>query len=177
MLLAVVALVAGGLAGVAAGRGLPARPPRWRLPGLLVVGGALVVSARWIPGRLGWLGLVVGYGALVSFAGANWRRAGLVLVTIGLLANGAVVAADDGMPVSGLPPGVTATGHHQGLRSGDHLTALADDIRVAPLGETVSAGDLLVAVGGAVAAFAWMEPRRRRASRRRAGRSRQGAPV
>ena len=173
VLLAVMALVAGALAGGLAGRTIPARPPRWTRPALLVAGVALVLTSRWIPGPPGGATLALGYGTLAGFAAANWRRAGLLLVTAGLLANAAVVAADDGMPVTGLAPGVAAGPHHHGLGAGDHLTALGDDIRIGPLGETVSPGDLLVAIGGALAAFAWLEPRRRnsraRPARREAG--------
>jgi hypothetical protein len=160
MLLAAVAIVAGTLAGWLSGRRLPARRRPWRAAALMPAGAAMVLAGgRWIGGASGLVVLVAGYGLLAVFAAANRRRPGLVLVAAGLLANLAVVTADHGMPVRGLPAGVQVAGHHHGLSTRDHLAALADTIRVAPLGETISPGDVLVTLGGAVGLFTWLEPR------------------
>jgi hypothetical protein len=165
MLLALVAIAAGIVAGWLSGRRLPTRRRRrqWHAVALLVGGGVMVLAGgRALGGTAGLVLLAVGYGLLVLFATANVRRPGLVLVAVGLVANLAVVLTDHGMPVRGLPAGVAAAGHHHGLSSRDQLTALADTIHVAALHETISPGDVLVALGGAVGFFAWLEPRPRR---------------
>ena len=159
MLLALIALAAGALAGGIRGR----RPGRsgstWKAPLLVPVAGVLLVAGqRWISGVAGLVVMAVGYLALTAFTAANARRPGLVLVAVGLLANLSVTVADGGMPVRGQPPGVPVGDHHHGLSTRDHLAGLADTIRVPPLRETVSPGDLLVASGGAVAVFFWLDP-------------------
>jgi hypothetical protein len=114
-----------------------------------------------------------GYALLAGFALLNHRHAGLVLVAAGLLANLLVIGVDGGMPVRGLPAGVPVDGLHHGLSAGDSLTGLSDTVRLAPLHEIVSPGDLLVALGGAVAVFSWLEPGPARPGRLRP-RPRQG---
>lgn len=182
MLLALLALAAGAAAGWLAGRRVPAAAGPWRLPVLVPAGaGLLAAGSRWVGGTAGVTVAAVGYAVLAGFALLNVRRAGMVLVAAGLLANLLVIGLDGGMPVRGLPPGVPAAGLHHGLSSRDHLSGLADQIRVVPLHETVSPGDVLVALGGAVALYAWLEPgpagagytrrRDRLHSRRRARRS------
>ncbi len=159
MLLALLALVAGSAAGWAAGRRLPRSAGGWRGVVLVPVGAVLLIAgARWVGGGLGVALSVAGYGALLAFAAANRRHPGLMLVATGILANLVVIAADGGMPVRGLAPGATAAGGHHGLSSRDHLTGLSDMLRLPGLHETVSPGDLLIALGGAVAVFFWLEP-------------------
>jgi hypothetical protein len=166
MVLAGLALLAGVAAGWLAGR----RPPLDDLArrvlsvrgAILVAGVVLLAISRWTPGSAGLALMVSGYALLVAFVipyGRNAHRPGLVLAGLGLLANAIVITADGGMPVSGLAPGVAAAGHHHGLSTRDHLTGLSDDIRLSPLSETVSPGDLLISLGAAVAVFGWLEPR------------------
>lgn len=195
MLLALIAVLAGALAGWTAGRrpsgGAPAgrrgdrRPPAagrsgrgapaWKVPVLLPVAGVvLVVGERWVGGGSGLAVMSAGYAGLIGFALANGRRRGLALIAVGLLGNLAVTVADGGMPVRHQPAGVQIGDHHHGLSRADHLAGLADDIPVSLLGETVSPGDLLIAAGGAVAFFFWLEPEAAR-TRRRRSRSR-GSP-
>lgn len=161
MLLALIALAAAWSAGWLSGR----RPPpaagggtAWRRPALAGAGAVAVAVSAAVPGHVGVAVMAAGYGGLIGFAVLNRARTGSTLLALGLLANAAVVLVDAGMPVTGLAPGASAAGHHHGLSTGDHLTGLADTIRVGPLGETVSPGDLLAIGGGATALFSWLEP-------------------
>ncbi len=176
MLLAVLALVAGAAAGWLAGRRLPAGEGTWRVVGLVPAGAVpLALGGRWVGGGAGVGLAVAGYALLIAFAALNSRRAGLVMVAVGLVGNLAVIGVDRGMPVQGLPAGVPAAGLHHGLSSRDHLTGLADTIRVGLLHETVSPGDVLVALGGAAAVYSWLEPPP--GARGRARRRRRAEPV
>jgi Family of unknown function (DUF5317) len=128
----------------------PGQTQRWVLrdPWLLLAGAALEVAAEWwTSGTFGLVVVLVGYAALVAFAVRNARTVGMVLVAAGLLANLVVIAVDGGMPVKGEAPGVSLGARHHGLGPGDHLTALADVVRLSPLGATVSAGDILLGAG------------------------------
>jgi hypothetical protein len=168
MLFAGAAVMAGILAAWAAGRHAPPDPwaaavRGWRWPALLGAGVVLMLAGqRWIPGLVGLGLLEAGYVLALVFAAANLRRAGLVLIGLGLLANLAVIGIDWGMPVRGLAAAVPAAGHHHGLSSRDHLAVLTDDLRPPGGHETLSPGDILLALGGAVAVFFWLEPRPRR---------------
>ena len=176
MLLVALAVLAGAAAGWAGrrapghdlrpeprtGRG-PDTDARWR--GAALLGAAvllLLVGGRWIPGDAGLALVVAGYALAAMWALANHRRPGLILVAAGLLANLAVISVDHGMPVRGLPAGVSAGRHHHGLSTRDRLSSLTDDLRLPVLAETVSPGDVLVAAGGAVMAFALVGPTRSR---------------
>lgn len=172
MQLVLLALLAGALAGWVAGRRPAAATPlalgRTLVPAAVV---ALLVGERWLGGGPGEAVMAGGYALLIAFAVRNGRRPGLALVALGLLANAVVVVADGGMPVNGQAPGVAAGAHHHGLSTRDHLAGLADTIRLAPLGETVSPGDLLVAAGGGIAVFFWLEPAAGRSRRDKNGRA------
>jgi hypothetical protein len=63
--------------------------------------------------------------------------------------------------VRGLPAGVSDGWRHHGERPGDRLTGLADVIPITPLGETVSAGDLVLSLGVATAMASLTRTRRR----------------
>jgi hypothetical protein len=159
MWLALIAVVAGGLCGLAAGGRLSnvvSAPLRdlW----LLVAGGAL----EWAGGRWGLALVIAGYVLLLAFALRNIRLTGMLMIAIGLLSNLIVITVDGGMPVRGVPAGVSLGARHHGQKPGDRLTGLADDVRISPLGETVSAGDLVLAVGAGVVAFSVIRPARRR---------------
>jgi hypothetical protein len=128
------------------------------------------LGGRWIPGVTGLTVEAVGYAAAAGFALANWRRPGLILVAVGLTANLLVVSVDGGMPVRSVPAGAPAGAHHHGLSSADGVAFLGDDLTAPVVSEQVSAGDLLIALGGAVVAFTWMVPVAGRARRRRPAR-------
>lgn len=164
MYLALVAVAVGGLAGMAtAGRIGPWGRPALRAIWLLPAGAACELAANlWGRGGLG-LGLVTaGYVALITWSAANLRFPGMLLVAVGLLSNLVVITVDGGMPVRGAPPGVALGARHHGESPSDRLTGLADVVHIAPLGQTVSAGDLVLALGAATAAFSLGRPARRR---------------
>lgn len=145
---------------LAAGRRPPpartVRPP-WTALALGASGVACLLAGSGAFGPV-----VAGYALLLSAAGLEWKRAGMILVAAGLAANLAVIAADGGMPVKGLAAGAATGPLHHGLRAGDRLTGLADVIHVPFLSQVASPGDVVLALGAAVAMFAWLQPRARR---------------
>jgi Family of unknown function (DUF5317) len=162
MALVLVALATGLLAGLVLG-GSVRSLARARLHGLglLLAGAICELGARWIGGGVEAGMVVAGYVLMICFALRNAGLTGMVLVAVGLVANLAVIVVDQGMPVRGLPAGVSDGWRHHGERAGDHLTGLADVVRLAPLGETVSAGDIVLSLGAGTAVVALMRPRRR----------------
>jgi hypothetical protein len=168
MPLVLMALAAGLLAGVLLG-GSVRRLARARLrdAGLLFGGLACELGTRWIGGTAGAAVMITAYLLLVCFAVRNAGITGMVLVAVGLVANLTVIAVDGGMPVRGLPAGVADGWRHHGERAGDRLTGLADVIPLSPVGETVSAGDVVLSLGVATAVVSLMRPRRRRRQPRR----------
>jgi len=96
--------------------------------------------------------LTLSYAVLIAFAAANLRIPGFGLLLVGLALNGAVVVANGAMPVRA--DIAAASGKHRAERPGDRLTALDDRLDVPPLGEVLSFGDLVLAVGLATAAAA-----------------------
>jgi hypothetical protein len=163
MALIALALVAGVVAGrVLGGRLRHLSGARLRSAGLLMAGAACeFAGSRWGSGAVGTGLLVAGYVLLLGFALRNLALTGMVLVGFGLLANLAVISLNQGMPVRGLPPGVRDGPRHHGERPGDRLTSLADVVRLGPLGETVSPGDIVLSVGVAtVMAGVMRSPRR-----------------
>jgi hypothetical protein len=165
MLLVVPALVAGVVAGwIRGGRIRFVAGARLRSAGLLFAGAVCeFVGSRWVAGAAGTGLLIAGFLLLLGFAVRNVAVAGMILVAFGLLANLTVIAVDGGMPVRGLPAGATGGPRHHAVRPGDHLVGLADVVRLAPLGEAISPGDIVLALGVATAVSELMRPRRRRA--------------
>jgi hypothetical protein len=104
--------------------------------------------------------LAVSYTLLVTFAAANLRVRGMVLILIGLAMNFAVIVANGGMPVraqtlidSGQEDVLAsleaerADKHHL-LGETDVLTPLADIIAVPqPIGQAISIGDVFIYAG------------------------------
>jgi hypothetical protein len=134
-----VALVVGVAAGLLTGGRLANLGLRsFRAVPLLAVGA--VLQAVDSP-----LALTVSYACLVLFAAANLHVPGFGLLAVGLLLNAVVVVANGGMPVHGGDPALT--GKHHAEHGGDVLTFLDDRIDVAPLGEVLSLGDVVLAVG------------------------------
>lgn len=125
---------------------MPTSAFRWPLA---LGAGALceLIASLWVGGATGLALLAFGYVLLIAFAARNVAIVGSVLVIAGLLANLAVMIADGGMPVRGLPPASGFGPRHHGMGPGDHLTALGDVVAVPALGEVFSAGDLLLAAG------------------------------
>ncbi len=129
------------------------------------------------------VGLLIGsFVLLLAFAGANARLAGFPLIVVGLALNLTVIATNGGMPVSRhalIASGqadtlrqlmADASAKHHLLGSGDVLTPLADVIAIRrPIGQVVSAGDVLMYLGVAWLVVAAMRGRTR-------GLAPQGAP-
>lgn len=136
-------------------------PLRWPLA---LAGGACLelVASLWVAGAVGLAMLISGYLLILCFAARNLAVTGSVLVIVGLAANLAVMALDGGMPVRGVSAASGFGPRHHAQRPGDHLTALADVIPVAPLGEVFSPGDLVLAAGVATMVVSVTTPARRR---------------
>lgn len=114
--------------------------------------------------------LLCSYAALLGFAAVNLRLVGMAVVALGLGLNTVVILANVGMPVD--PAAVVATGlaapeelasldlgpSRQWQSDGDPLAVLGDVVPVAPLGEVVSFGDLILAAGLANVAFRLLRP-------------------
>lgn len=163
MWLALIAVAAGCGVGIAAGGRLEnLRSARLRGVWLLAAGATCeAVADKWIPGAAGlWL-VVGGYTLMLGFAAVNLPHGGSVLIAVGLFSNLLVIGVNGGMPVRGVTPGAQLGGHHHGQMAGDRLTSLADVVYVAPLGETLSAGDILLVSGvGTMAGLAVFGGRR-----------------
>jgi hypothetical protein len=98
---------------------------------------------------LGFALLLVSYALILSFGVLNLRITGMTVVTIGIALNVLVIALNQGMPYRA-PEGakLETTAKHRPERSDDLLTILDDRIIVpGPLEESVSFGDLILAVG------------------------------
>lgn len=134
-----VALVVGLAAGLAGGGRLSNIGRRsFRAWPLLAVG----VVLQLLPSAGA---LTLSYLCLVAFALVNLRVPGMGLLGMGLALNALVVGVNGGMPVHNGDPGLS--GKHHAEHSGDTLTFLDDRIPVDPLGEVLSFGDMVLAVG------------------------------
>jgi hypothetical protein len=179
--LAVVALVGAVAVGYALGGAwsrLTSLHLRWRRFVVAAVvaqlGGALVgVLGYGDPRRAYVVGLATSALCAAAFCARNLRVAGVPLVTLGLVSNAIVVAANGAMPVSlaaanraDVPIIDIATGHdsrHEIAGPGTTLRFLGDVIPV-PLpvrSEIVSPGDVVVAAGLAELVVMGMLRRRR----------------
>ena len=170
--LTAVALLAGGLLGLAAGGRLAALGEvRLRWWGALAAGVALQVVAGplHLGGRPGTLAVAASYLCLLAFALGNRALAGMAVVVVGLALNATVVLVNGGMPVR--PEAVAAVGldpdqldaadlgakrHLE--RPDDRLTFLGDVLPLRPLGEVVSVGDVVLAAGVALVLFRLLRP-------------------
>jgi len=159
MSLVVVVLVAALVIGWACGGSLE-RLGSLQLRSLGLVAGALVAQlvGAVVGGPLHPLGLAVSAALVVAFLARNRSVRGTGLVTLGLLANAVVVAANGAMPVSpqaadragvGVLEVLVGDRRHELEGPRTRLRALGDVVPVPlPLRpEVVSAGDVLVAAG------------------------------
>jgi hypothetical protein len=127
--------------------------------------------------------ILLSYVALIVVVLVNWRLRGFLLILVGLILNFIVIGMNHGMPVSeealeraenpalrqGLP-GDRGSKHHLADER-DVLLPLADVIAFSePFGVVVSAGDVVIDVGGATflgTAILGRPARRRREPKRR----------
>jgi hypothetical protein len=121
------------------------------------------LALQWapLPGRLAMWALYASFALLVIFAAANLRRSGFALVLLGIGLNLAVITANDGMPVSARAIEVSGQAStlgeiaadgdgvkHHLAGDGTRLVWLGDVIGVPrPIGQVISAGDIVVAAG------------------------------
>jgi hypothetical protein len=130
----------------------------------LVQGGRLANvgrrSFRWLPVLVAGallqavdrpVALALSYLLLLAFALGNLRVPALGVLAVGLGLNAAVVIANGAMPVHQAGASQDASqptaGKHRAERPGDSLTPLDDRIDLPPLGEVLSLGDVVLAVG------------------------------
>jgi MFS family permease len=160
-------LVSGVLAGIAAGvafggdwRRLATFSLRW-WP-LLVVASALRLFTLFVPHAdfpINVLGLV-GIGVVAAI---NWRLAGAALIAIGTLSNVVVVLLNTGMPydpvtVAAAQAPIPDDSLHVLLSPDTRLPFLADIVPFGLVHGVYSIGDLLIAFGGFLLPFVWVQP-------------------
>ncbi len=144
-------------------------------PWLLFVGVALqagvdlAASRAVLPdaGLLGWSVLVSSQLLVIVFVAMNWQLPGMALVTLGLLLNATVMAANGAMPVDpaairalGLDGAEVPPGKHTLLTEDTRLPWLADVWPLPPLRSIISVGDIVLAAGLVPLTHALMSHRR-----------------
>ncbi|HLB61830.1 MAG TPA: DUF5317 family protein [Actinomycetota bacterium] len=137
-------------------RGLATASLRW--PAIALAG----VGLQFVPveGTPGYLALLASFACLITFAVANARQPGFVLIYVGLALNLAVIAIDQGMPVtrdalviSGQRETLAelrkeAGSKHHLATDRDSLLFLADVIPVPPpVAQAISVGDIAAHLG------------------------------
>jgi MFS family permease len=159
-------LVSGVVAGIAAGIAFGGD---WRrlstftlnLWPLLVVGAGLRLLGYVVPTSplaVYFIGLL----CVAVVAAANWRLPGAALISVGTFSNVLVVLLNSGMPVDmtvaraidALPP---ENGFHIALGPGTTFPFLADIIPVGIARSMYSVGDFLIAFGGFLIPFLWLQ--------------------
>ena len=171
--LTAVALLTGCVLGlVAGGRLATLGEVHLRWWGVLLAGVALQLLAGpvGLGGRPGTTAVAASYLCLLAFALANRSLGAMPIVVVGLVLNATVILVNGGMPVRaeavsavGLDPDQLDAGDLGAKRHlegpDDHLTFLGDVLPLPPLGEVVSVGDLVLAVGVAGLLFRLLRPR------------------
>jgi len=104
----------------------------------------------------------VGFIGIGAVALANWRLPGSSLIAIGTFMNVLVIAVNSGMPydvptVIGVSARIPDDGLHVVLESGTRLPLLADIIPVGIGHAVYSVGDFLLAFGGFLIPFMWLQ--------------------
>ncbi len=106
-----------------------------------------------------YLASLVGIGVV---AAANWHLPGAALLAIGTFMNVAVVALNAGMPydaalVAAVGAPTPSDSLHVLMGPESHLAFLADIVPVGPVHSVFSVGDFLVAFGGFLIPFMWLQ--------------------
>ncbi len=159
-------LASGVIAGIAAG---VAFGGDWRrlstftlhLWPLLVAASGLRLITFFLP-QSSLLVYQVGFIGIGAVALANWRLPGSSLIAIGTFMNVLVIAVNSGMPydvptVIGVSARIPDDGLHVVLESGTRLPLLADIIPVGIGHAVYSVGDFLLAFGGFLIPFMWLQ--------------------
>jgi DHA3 family macrolide efflux protein-like MFS transporter len=159
-------LASGVIAGIAAGIAFGGE---WRRLGtftlylwpLLAIGAGLRLLGYIVPASplaVYFIGLV----CVAVVAARNWRLPGAALISVGTFSNVLVVLLNSGMPVdltvaaeiNALPP---ENGLHIALGPSTIFPFLADIIPVGIVGGMYSVGDFLIAFGGFLIPFLWLQ--------------------
>jgi DHA3 family macrolide efflux protein-like MFS transporter len=128
---------------------------------LLVIGASLRVIGYLVPTSplvIYFLGLL----CIAIVAARNWRLPGAALISVGTFSNVVVVLLNSGMPydvavataIDALPP---ENGLHIPLGPGTVFPFLADIIPVGIVHGMYSVGDFLIAFGGFLIPFLWLQ--------------------
>jgi DHA3 family macrolide efflux protein-like MFS transporter len=159
-------LASGVIAGIAAGIAFGGE---WRRLGtftlylwpLLAIGAGLRLLGYVVPASplaVYFIGLV----CVAVVAARNWRLPGAALISVGTFSNVLVVLLNSGMPVDltvataiGAP--LPETGLHIALGPNTIFPFLADIIPVGIVGGMYSVGDFLIAFGGFLIPFLWLQ--------------------
>lgn len=160
-------LASGILVGVAAGvafggdwRRLATFQLRWWA--LLVVASAVRLLTAVNPhGDLAWY--VISLTGILLVAGRNWRLPGALLIAFGTLSNLLTVVANGGMPYdAALAAAIAAPlpddSLHVLVNSSTRLVPLSDVVPIGFARALLSVGDLLIAFGGFLIPFMWLQP-------------------
>jgi hypothetical protein len=140
-----------------------------RLWFLLPLGLALQLAAVGSAGSTWPFVLVlVGFACLFAFAVANLAVTGFWMIALGLFLNAFAVGLNHGMPIghkalahTGNNASVYPALHHV-QRSSDKLLIIGDVVPISPIGEVVTFGDLILAVGLVDVIIHLMRPPKRR---------------
>jgi len=159
-------LVSGVIAGIAAGIAFGGD---WRrlstftlhLWPLLVIGAGLRVLGELVPTSplaVYFVGLV----CVAIVAARNWRLPGAALISVGTFSNVLVVLLNSGMPVDMTVAGEISAlprpnGLHIALGPATIFPFLADIVPVAIVPSVYSVGDFLIAFGGFLIPFLWLQ--------------------
>lgn len=167
----VVAVVAGILLGLVSGGrfdNIKERPFRGLSLLVLAVVAQLAPQLADLGDAPGLALVLASYVLLLGVAVVNRAFVGMPVVAVGLLCNFAVIAVNGGMPVRADAIRTvddtidldtlefTAKRHLE--TDDDRLTFLGDVVPVAPLGQVLSFGDLIIALGTADVAFRLVRP-------------------
>jgi DHA3 family macrolide efflux protein-like MFS transporter len=160
-------LVSGVAAGIAAGIAFGGD---WRRLGtfyihswpLLVIASALRFSTYVVPTADLWVH-VVGLAGIGAVAARNWRLPGASLIAIGTFANVLAIAVNQGMPydpvaLAAVGQKVPEDGLHIVLSDATRLPYLTDIIPFGLARGVYSIGDLVIAFGGFLIPFMWLQP-------------------
>ncbi len=156
-------VVAGIVAGVAFGgdwRRLSVFSLRW-WP-LLVVASLTRLATVFFP-RADLAIYLIGLCGIGLVGAVNWRLTGSALIAIGTFANVLVIFANSGMPydasvVTAVGAPVPADGLHVVLTGTTRLPFFADIIPLGLVHAVYSIGDFVIAFGGFLIPFAWLQP-------------------
>src|SRR5437879_755977 len=164
LMLAFAVVIAVGL-GIGLARGGSFRnltAARMRLAPLVFVAVGLQIGAVFVPRSASIVAfglIVVSYGVVFAFAGANWRVPGMAFVAVGAALNYIVILINRGMPISAAAAarvGFAGPKAQQLVLRGKHFINSSGHAHLSPLGDVIplwrqptvaSIGDLIIWAG------------------------------